>query len=688
MTPAQQAALDEYLAAVQGYSQYTPEQLKAAELGASSLQGVTYDPKMLEYEMSALRALEEQGREGLTAQDRAAMAQFERETGQAARGRRGAIEQSMRQRGISGSGLDLVSQLQSAESANELAAMKALEREGLSAQRRTQGQLSAGQMAGQLGSRQYQQAAEKAAAQDRIAQFNAANRMNAQQYNIGMGAQTAANRMQAQTSGAQMKYNAASEVERARLMREEERRRKRQGALSAGLGAVGGVAGAYFGMSPQAAAAGYQIGSGLGNAIQGFANGGRVQPYGLGLNLPQPSDTVPAMLTPGEMVLPQSASQSPDAAAAYVDAYNKAEQDVASAKQMRDVFSYADIAAKGLSDYAQSQAPTTYLPRRFEELGRGPEAFQTQMPQYQAGSLAQLGEAGVARAKEGLGAAKEKFGMDTAMEKYKIGREYDDPKSQISQRANLLLKSQLKALQQKAITAGDIAGAKELMKYAAGPDVSANQAMQTLNMVKSVGDEYGDVLNYLAQKQRIAADQALKQYEINKEQAKAAKTENKDLEKLQVGNYGIARTEKEAQEGRTAIELRDNLKSKLQEMINLRKEYGGMGGELLEREPVNRGKALAKEAQLIYKDLRTLGALTGPDLAIIEEIIPSDPLQFDIMSDTSARLENLLNQSQKEFESKLKAKLKTVEPGAFEQERPKAGGSQNIPSYDDFDDVP
>jgi hypothetical protein len=469
-------------------------------------------------------------------------------------------------------------------------------------------------------------------------------------------------------------------------MREEERKRRRAGGLSAGLGALGAAGGAYFG-GPAGAGAGFQIGSGLGNAIQGFADGGRVQPFGLGLNLPQPSDTVPAMLTPGEMVLPPEASRSPDAAAAYVDAYTKAEQDVGKAKQMRDVLSYADIAAKGLSDYAQSQAPTTYLPRRFEELGRGPEAVQRQMPQYQAGSLAQLGEAGVARAKEGLGAAKEKFGMDTAMEKYKIGREYDDPTSQISQRANLLLKSQLKALQQKAMTAGDAAGAKQLMKYASGPDVSANQAMQTLNMVKSVGDEYGDVLNYLAQREKIASDRALKQYEIGKEQAKVGKTESKELEKLRVGDYGIARTEQEAKEGRTAIELRDNLRSKLQEMINLRQEYGGMGGELLEREPVNRGKALAKEAQLIYKDLRTLGALTGPDLAIIEEIIPADPLQFDIMSDTSARLQNLLNQSQKEFESKLKAKLKAVEPGAFEQDRQAIGGAQNILVIDNIDDL-
>jgi hypothetical protein len=687
MTPEQQRALDEYLKATQSYAEYTPEQLQAAQMGETGLANVQYDPRMREYEMSALRALEEQGREGMTAQDRAAMAQIERETGQAARGRRGAIDQSMRQRGVSGSGLDLVAQLQSAESANELAAMKALEQGGMSAQRRTQGQLQAGQMAGQMGQRQYQQEAERAAAQDRIRQFNAQNRMGAQQYNIGMGAQTAANRMQAQQGAAQMQYNAAAEAERARLMREEERRRKRQGGVAAGLGALGAAGGAYFG-GPAGAGAGYQIGSGLGGAIQGYAEGGRVKDYNLGLQMPgSVTDTVPAMLTEGEMVLPRGAAETPDAAAAYVQGYTKAEKDVEQARGMRDIFGYADVAAKGLSDYTQSQAPTTYLPRRMEELGKGPEAFQRQMPQYQAGSLAKLGEQGLAQAKEGLGAAKEKFGMDVGLEKYKTGREYDDPSSQISQRANLLLKSQLKALQQKALTVGDKTGAQELMQYASGPAVSANQAMQTLNMIKSVGDEYGDLLNYMSQQRKITADERARQYETGKEQAKVGKTESKELEKLQVGDYGIARTEKEAQEARTAIELRDNLKSKLQEMLNLRSEFGGMGGEMWNREAVNKGKSLAKETQLIYKDLKTLGALTGPDLTIIEEIIPSDPLQFDIAANTGAKLQNLLKQSQNEFEAKLKAKLKSISPQALERDRNTLGGSQNIPIIENIDDL-
>lgn len=679
MTPEMQAALDEYLAATQGYAGQTYGELTPAEIQETALAGVQYDPRMLEYEMSALRALEEQGREGLTAQDKAAIAAAERQAGQAARGRRGAIEQGMRSRGISGSGLDLVAQLQSAESANELAAMKALEQGALSSQRRTQGQLQAGQMAGQIGTRQYQTAAEKAAAQDRIRQFNAQNRMGAQQFNIQSAQQQAANKLAAQQSAAQMKYNAGAESERARLMREEERRRRRQGGLAAGLGVLGAGLGAYAsGGSPQGAAAGYTVGSGLGTAFGGYADGGRVSPYNL--NLPGPTDIVPAMLTPGEIVLPTSVANSPDAAAEFVAAQNKAEQDIAEAKKMRDIYGYADVAAKALSDYSSSQAPTRFLPRRMEDLGKGPEMYRAETPQYQAGSLAQLGEAGVKRAQEGLGAAKEKFATSVGLESYKQKREYDDPTSQISKRANLLLKSQLNALSKKAIQAGDAKGARELMQYSAGPDVSANQAMQTLQMVKSIGDEYGDVLNYLAQQQKLNFERGEKARKESLEAGEKTAKKVEEQEKLRVGDYGYAFTEDEAKKLRTAMETKDNLNRKLDAMIKLREKFGG---EAYNRDAVATGQQLAKEAQLLYKDLKTLGALTGPDLAIIESIIPTDPLAFDIFDNpTMKKLENAKKQSDLEFKSALENKLKLKQTGTVENL-----GKKDLIVIDNIDDL-
>ena len=526
VSPLQQQALDEYLAEIEAYKQYDPERLKAAEVGETALAGLQYDPRMLEYEMAALRSLEEQGREGFTAQDRAALAEAERTAAQAARGRRGAIQQSMQQRGIAGSGLDLVAQLQSDQAANELAAMRALELGGMSAQRRSQGQQAAGQMAGQIGQRQYGQQAERAAAQDRIRAFNAQNRAQAQQFNIGQANQLAANRLQAGQQGAQFKYN----VEADRLMRKEmekERRRRQQaGVASAILGAGGAaIGGLGTGGTPQGAMAGYQIGSGFGNLYQGFQDGGRVRDYNLGLEMPSyTSDTVPAMLTPGEMVLPLEASETPDAAAAYVKGYTKAEQDVEKAKNMRDILGYADIAAKGLSDLAASQAQPIALPGRFEDIGRAPQMLERKMPQYQAGSLSALGEQGVARAKEGLAAAKDKFGMDVGLEKYskerKKASELEDPNSPVSKNANLLLKSRLSALANEARLANDPENARALQELGRAANMSASQAMQTMQLVENV--DYKNALNAIIADKKLTA-------ETLKEGRKETKAQAKDV---------------------------------------------------------------------------------------------------------------------------------------------------------------
>lgn len=518
VSPAQQAALDQYLAELERYKQFEPERLQAAEVGETALAGLQYDPRMLEYEMSALRALEEQGREGLTAQDRAAMAEAERQASQAARGRRGAIQQSMQQRGISGSGLDLVAQLQSAEAANELAAMKALEQGAISAQRRSQGQLAAGQQAARIGERQLETQAQRAAAQDRIRAFNAQNRARAQEFNIGMGAETARQRLGAGQQAAQFQYN----VEADRLQREqiekERKRRQRQGALSAGLGALGGAAGAYFG-GPAGAGAGFQIGSTLGGA---FAQGGRV-PGVPTLDGDSPiNDNMPILASPGEMVLPRTASESPDAAAAYVQGYTKAERDVEKAKSMRDILGYADIAAKALSDYSASRAQPIALPGRFEDIGKAPQMLERPVSQYQMGALSQLGELGVKRAQEGLGAAKEKFAMDVGLEKYgkeqKKARELEDPASPVSKNANLLLKSRLNALANEAELAKDTENARALRELGRSANMSASQAMQTMQLVEGV--DYKNALSAIVANAKLTAEQAKEARKETKAQAK------------------------------------------------------------------------------------------------------------------------------------------------------------------------
>ena len=55
-----------------------------------------------------------------------------------------------------------------------------------------------------------------------------------------------------------------------------------------------------------------------------------------------------------------------------------------------------------------------------------------------------------------------------------------------------------------------------------------------------------------------------------------------------------------------------------------------MGGEIVDREAVRLGQGFAANAHLIFKGdaFAKLGVLAGPDMEIIEKVIPADPLDF------------------------------------------------------------
>lgn len=493
MTPEQQKALDEYLAGLKEYGSYQPQTYKPEIISTTGYENLQYDPAMRQYEMAALQALEQQGKEGFTAQDRAALAATEQDVNRQNQGRMGAIQQSMQRRGLANSGMNLAAQLQSAQAANEIAAMRALETGSQAAQRMSQGRLGAAQLAGNIGQRDYQTAAQKAQAQSDINRFNALNRMEAQKFGITQAQEQADRQLKAKTGGAQMQYNAATERERARLMREEEDRRRRSGLGGAVLGAAGAGLGAYFG-GPAGAGAGYSVGSGLGQAM-GFANGGRVPEYNLGLNPPQITDTVPAMLTPGEMVLPQGVADSPSAAAQFVADQKKAEENLASAQNMQDYLGYADIVGKGLSDYSKSQARNVYLPSRFEEIGKGPDVYQSQMAEFKPGSISALGEQGVSRAKEGLQDTRQKFADALTMEKM-------NPNSQQAQAAQLLLTSAINNKIKEANNFQDKETAKSLKQFVdtGVSTLSPSEALQMQQIIKGI--DYADTLKLLTAKQQ------------------------------------------------------------------------------------------------------------------------------------------------------------------------------------------
>jgi hypothetical protein len=89
--------------------------------------------------------------------------------------------------------------------------------------------------------------------------------------------------------------------------------------------------------------------------------------------------------------------------------------------------------------------------------------------------------------------------------------------------------------------------------------------------------------------------------------------------------YGLANTKDDAKKLKEAHESKSNFDSKMQEMIALREKYGG---EVFNRDAVGRGKALAKDLLLEYKNMAKLGVLSKSDEDIINAIIPEDPLAF------------------------------------------------------------
>lgn len=189
----------------QQVAQIAPEAVQAVELGKSQMEGVSTDPALKQAQMNALLKLQEVGAEGgMTAQDRARLAQIQQETQTALQGQQGAIMQNLAARGMGGGMSEMVARQLAAQGAANRQAQQGLDVKGQAEQRALQAIMQSGQLGGQIEQQQFGQAAQKAQAADAIARFNAANLQN-----VGMTNVQARNAAQAQN--AQMAQNIASQ---------------------------------------------------------------------------------------------------------------------------------------------------------------------------------------------------------------------------------------------------------------------------------------------------------------------------------------------------------------------------------------------------------------------------------------------------------------------------------------------
>jgi len=194
-----------------------PRLQKTFQQGQSQMGGINTDPRYKQAQLSALGGLQQIGQNGMTIQDQANQNKVLSQQNSNEQGNRQAIQQSMAQRGMGGSGFDLASQMlnqqQSANRANQTGTDIAAQAQA----RSLQAMQGAGQLGSQMQGQDFGQQSQQARAQDAINRFNTQNQQQvggqntqrqnaAQQYNLGQ-AQTLSDKNTATANNQQVQNN-------------------------------------------------------------------------------------------------------------------------------------------------------------------------------------------------------------------------------------------------------------------------------------------------------------------------------------------------------------------------------------------------------------------------------------------------------------------------------------------------
>lgn len=166
------------------FAPYNPELIEYEDIGPSELGGITVNPgyrAAQEEELAALRNIAERG--GRSAGSDLDLAKITNRTNTLARGRNDAIMQNARARGVAGSGAALMAQMANAQNAQNQQHMEDLAVRGQNQQAELLARQGAARIGADLEGTDYDRDASRAKANDRIAEFNAKNRLLAAEAN-------------------------------------------------------------------------------------------------------------------------------------------------------------------------------------------------------------------------------------------------------------------------------------------------------------------------------------------------------------------------------------------------------------------------------------------------------------------------------------------------------------------------
>ena len=345
--------------ALQQYQQsgtFSPEMMEKIQLEADKKTALTEDPQNRANQQMALNALKELSQTGMSAIDRAQMAEMRSQVAQDEQAKNAQILQEAQMRGQSGGGQQLASQLAMSQSGAQGASKAAMQQAAAAAQARQNALSQFGTMAGQVRSADVGTQQFNIQNELQRQRFLDQNSLARQQANIGALNQAQMANLQRQQQVADMnaqqqnqEYARQKQAQYQKAMMELERRKavgdiygkqseigQKQSAAEAGgiasmlegtakMATAGQKAG-WWGGSNKTTDSGnsdyYQSDRGRNLGLGDFsfnAHGGRVDGHAKTDGDSYENDTVPAMLSPDEIVVPRSKAQDPKKAKTFID---------------------------------------------------------------------------------------------------------------------------------------------------------------------------------------------------------------------------------------------------------------------------------------------------------------------------------------------------------------------------------
>ena len=250
----------------------TPELEQNVNMHVSQVANIKEDDSLRDAQKSALQLLKDRSEVGLTSEDKAAYGELRDRVQQDLQGQRGQILQQMQQRGMGGSGAELMAQLQATQGAANQQARGA-DDVAAEASRRALDSLSRyGGQAAELRGQDFNVNNAKAQAADELSRFNVQNQMAIQARNVA--SRNAAN--EANLAGQQAAANQNTAMTNAELNRQRDAEQQmyanKQSNAQMKANALAGQAGQYQQAAQNTAQNWANIGSGTGAAIGALGN--------------------------------------------------------------------------------------------------------------------------------------------------------------------------------------------------------------------------------------------------------------------------------------------------------------------------------------------------------------------------------------------------------------------------------